>query len=94
MAHTSTLEQGSLRRTARGRRRDVSGRANYPEMETGASDSKLTMAAGIPSYGFSGMGIDDDDDRAHGKDERLRVAAFYPGVQFDYLYLKRLTGGK
>ncbi len=65
-----------------------------PEMETGASDSKLTMAAGIPSYGFSGMGVDDDDDRAHGKDERIRVEAFYTGVQFDYLYLKRLTGGK
>jgi acetylornithine deacetylase/succinyl-diaminopimelate desuccinylase-like protein len=65
-----------------------------PEMETGASDSKLTMAAGIPSYGFSGMGVDDDDDRAHGKDERIRVEAFYTGVQFDYLYLKRLTGAK
>ena len=65
-----------------------------PEMETGASDSKLTMAAGIPSYGFSGMGVDDDDNRAHGKDERLRVEAYYTGVQFDYLYLKKLTGGK
>jgi acetylornithine deacetylase/succinyl-diaminopimelate desuccinylase-like protein len=65
-----------------------------PEMETGASDSKFTMAAGIPSYGFSGMGVDDDDDRAHGKDERIRVEAYYAGVQFDYLYLKRLTGGK
>jgi len=65
-----------------------------PEMETGASDSKLTMAAGIPSYGFSGMGVDDDDARAHGKDERIRVEAFYTGVQFDYLYLKRLTGAK
>ena len=78
---------------------DVAGRMFpgapiIPEMETGASDSKLTMAAGIPSYGFSGMGIDDDDDRAHGKDERIRVEAFYTGVQFDYLYLKRLTGGK
>jgi acetylornithine deacetylase/succinyl-diaminopimelate desuccinylase-like protein len=65
-----------------------------PEMETGASDSKLTMAAGIPSYGFSGMGVDDDDARAHGKDERIRVEAYYTGVQFDYLYLKRLTGAK
>jgi acetylornithine deacetylase/succinyl-diaminopimelate desuccinylase-like protein len=64
-----------------------------PEMETGASDSKFTMAAGIPSYGFSGMGVDDNDDRAHGKDERIRVESFYSGVQFDYLYLKRLTGG-
>jgi acetylornithine deacetylase/succinyl-diaminopimelate desuccinylase-like protein len=65
-----------------------------PEMETGASDSKLIMAAGIPSYGFSGMGVDTDDQRAHGKDERIRTEAFYTGVQFDYLYLKRLTGGK
>ena len=65
-----------------------------PEMETGASDSKLTMAAGIPSYGFSGMGVDDNDERAHGKDERIRVEAYYTGVQFDYLYLKKLTGAK
>ena len=65
-----------------------------PQMETGASDSKLTMAAGIPSYGFSGMAVDEDDVRAHGKDERIRVEAFYTGVQFDYLYLKRLTGPK
>ncbi len=65
-----------------------------PEMETGASDSKLTMAAGIPSYGLCGMGIDDNDNRAHGKDERIRVEAFYTGVQFDYLYLKKLTGPK
>jgi acetylornithine deacetylase/succinyl-diaminopimelate desuccinylase-like protein len=65
-----------------------------PEMETGASDSKLTMAAGIPSYGFSGMGVDDNNQRAHGKDERIRVEAYYTGVQFDYLYLKKLTGSK
>jgi acetylornithine deacetylase/succinyl-diaminopimelate desuccinylase-like protein len=64
-----------------------------PEMETGASDSKITMAAGIPSYGFSGMGIDGDDVRAHGKDERIGVESFYTGVDFDYRYLKALTGG-
>jgi acetylornithine deacetylase/succinyl-diaminopimelate desuccinylase-like protein len=63
-----------------------------PEMETGASDSKITMAAGMPSYGFSGMGVDGDDVRAHGKDERIGVESFYTGVQFDYLYLKALTG--
>jgi acetylornithine deacetylase/succinyl-diaminopimelate desuccinylase-like protein len=63
-----------------------------PEMETGASDSKITMAAGIPTYGFSGMGIDGDDVRAHGKDERIGVESFYNGVNFDYRYLKALTG--
>jgi acetylornithine deacetylase/succinyl-diaminopimelate desuccinylase-like protein len=62
-----------------------------PEMETGASDSIYTMNAGIPSYGFSGMGVDRDDVRAHGRDERIRVVDFYTGVEFEYLYLKALT---
>jgi acetylornithine deacetylase/succinyl-diaminopimelate desuccinylase-like protein len=62
-----------------------------PSMSAGASDSIYTMAAGIPSYGVSGIGVDFDDDRAHGKDERLRVSAFYEGVEFYYLYLKALT---
>jgi len=50
-----------------------------------------TMNAGIPSYGFSGMGVDRDDVRAHGRDERIRVVDFYTGVEFEYLYLKALT---
>jgi len=62
-----------------------------PEMETGASDSIYTMAAGIPSYGVSGVAIDRDDVRAHGKDERVRVSAYFDGVVFCYRYLKALT---
>ena len=65
-----------------------------PEMETGASDSIYTMAAGIPSYGFSGMAIEEGDERAHGRDERLGIDSYYAGVQFEYLYLKAMTGGK
>jgi len=65
-----------------------------PEMETGASDSIYTMAAGIPSYGINGVGIDQDDIRAHGKDERVRVGAYYEGVDFGYRFLKALTAGK
>jgi len=65
-----------------------------PEMETGASDSIHTMAAGIPSYGINGVGIDQDDIRAHGKDERVRVGAYYEGVDFGYRFLKALTAGK
>ena len=64
-----------------------------PQMETGATDSKYTMAAGIPSYGFCGMGIDEDDVRAHGRDERIGVESYYTGVEFQYQYLKMLTGG-
>ena len=62
-----------------------------PEMETGASDSIYTIAAGLPSYGVNGVAIDQDDVRAHGKDERVRVESFYDGVEFYYRYLKALT---
>ena len=62
-----------------------------PDMETGASDSIYTVAAGIPSYGINGVAIDQDDIRAHGKDERIRVESYYDGVEFYYRYLKALT---
>jgi acetylornithine deacetylase/succinyl-diaminopimelate desuccinylase-like protein len=65
-----------------------------PEMETGASDSVYTIAAGIPSYGVSGVALDQDDIRAHGKDERVRVSSFFDGVEFYYRYLKALTGAQ
>jgi acetylornithine deacetylase/succinyl-diaminopimelate desuccinylase-like protein len=65
-----------------------------PEMETGASDSVYTIAAGIPSYGISGVALDQDDVRAHGKDERVRLNSFYDGVEFYYRYLKALTGAR
>jgi acetylornithine deacetylase/succinyl-diaminopimelate desuccinylase-like protein len=62
-----------------------------PEMETGASDSIYTIAAGIPSYGICGIAIDADDIRAHGKDERVRVSSYYEGVDFYYRFLKAAT---
>ena len=62
-----------------------------PDMETGASDSIYTIAAGLPSYGVNGIAIDQDDIRAHGKDERVRVGSYYEGVEFYYRYLKALA---
>jgi acetylornithine deacetylase/succinyl-diaminopimelate desuccinylase-like protein len=60
------------------------------DMETGASDSKYTIAAGMPSMGIGEEAIDHDDIRAHGKDERLRVSSYYEGVDFFYRYMKAL----
>jgi len=68
-----------------------SGAPVIPEMETGASDSVHTIAAGIPTYGVSGVAFDHNDIRAHGKDERLRTNSFYDGVDFFCRYLKALT---
>jgi acetylornithine deacetylase/succinyl-diaminopimelate desuccinylase-like protein len=62
-----------------------------PDMATGASDGVYTNAAGLPTYGVSGIAIDRDDIRAHGKDERVGIESFYNGVDFYYRYLKAVT---
>jgi len=62
-----------------------------PIMSTGASDGFYTMRAGLVTYMISGIAIDRDDIRAHGRDERLGVASYYKGVDFYYRYLKALT---
>lgn len=65
-----------------------------PTMSTGASDGVYTNAAGLPTYGISGVAIDINDVRAHGKDERLRVGSYFNGVDFYYRYLKALTSAQ
>jgi acetylornithine deacetylase/succinyl-diaminopimelate desuccinylase-like protein len=62
-----------------------------PEMATGASDGIYTMSAGLPTYGISGIAIDRDDIRAHGKDERVGIESYEKGVDFYYRYLKAVT---
>jgi acetylornithine deacetylase/succinyl-diaminopimelate desuccinylase-like protein len=63
----------------------------FPTMATGASDGVFTMAAGTPTYGVSGIEIERDDHREHGRDERVPVESFYRGVDFYYQFLKTLT---
>jgi acetylornithine deacetylase/succinyl-diaminopimelate desuccinylase-like protein len=60
-------------------------------MADGASDGIYTNAAGMPTYGVSGIALESGDVRAHGKDERLPVASFDRGVDFYYDFLKTLT---
>jgi acetylornithine deacetylase/succinyl-diaminopimelate desuccinylase-like protein len=65
-----------------------------PTMDIGASDGVITSAAGLPTYEFSGVAIDEDDVRAHGKDERLPIESFKRGVDFYYKFVKSITGGQ
>ena len=62
-----------------------------PDMSTGASDGIYTTREGLPTYGISGIAIDRDDVRAHGRDERVGVESYYQGVDFYYRYLKAFT---
>jgi acetylornithine deacetylase/succinyl-diaminopimelate desuccinylase-like protein len=63
----------------------------FPTMATGASDGVYTMNAGLPTYGVSGVAIERNDHREHGKDERVPVESFYRGVDFYYQFMKTLT---
>lgn len=64
-----------------------------PTMATGASDSVYTMAAGMPSYGISGVAIETNDIRAHARDERLPIVSFDRGLDFFYQFIHALTSG-
>jgi len=62
-----------------------------PVMDSGASDNSTTRGAGYSSYGLAGVFIDINDDRSHGRDERLPVASFYEGVDFYYRLMKAFS---
>jgi acetylornithine deacetylase/succinyl-diaminopimelate desuccinylase-like protein len=67
------------------------GVAVVPAMSGGATDSLHFRAAGVPSYGISGLFIKPTDSFAHGLDERVPVAAIKPAlVHYDAL-LRALT---
>jgi len=67
------------------------GVAVMPILELGASDGRLLRAAGIPTYGASGVFLDLGDVRAHGRDERVRVKDFLGGLAFYDRLLRTLA---
>jgi acetylornithine deacetylase/succinyl-diaminopimelate desuccinylase-like protein len=65
-----------------------------PTMGTGATDSKYLRAVGIPGYGVSGLFGDPNDNRAHGKDERVLIKSYYDSEEFLYRLVKEMSSGK
>ena len=63
-----------------------------PQMSTGATDAVFLRGAGIPTYGVQGFFYERDDNRAHGRDERLMARSFYEGQAFLYELVKSLSG--
>ena len=60
-------------------------------MSTGATDGRFLRIAGIPTYGIACMFFEVNDNRAHGKDERISVKDFYEGVEVAYKLIKNLS---
>jgi acetylornithine deacetylase/succinyl-diaminopimelate desuccinylase-like protein len=63
-----------------------------PTMSTGATDGRFLRAAGIPTYGVSGIFSTPGETNAHGRDEKLRVKSFYDGLDFLYGLVKQVGG--
>jgi acetylornithine deacetylase/succinyl-diaminopimelate desuccinylase-like protein len=63
-----------------------------PTMSTGATDGRFLRAAGIPTYGVSGIFSAPGETNAHGRDEKLRVKSFYDGLDFLYELVKQVAG--
>jgi len=61
-----------------------------PSMATGFGDSRQTRNAGIPSYDLSGRWMEQGENRAHGRDERVGVQAFDENVEYTYRILKAM----
>jgi len=70
------------------------GAAVVPSMDAGASDGLYLRNAGMPVYGVSGVALDYDDIRWHGRDERITVEAFYGGLEYTYRLVRALAAGK
>jgi acetylornithine deacetylase/succinyl-diaminopimelate desuccinylase-like protein len=65
-----------------------------PTMATGFSDDRQTRNAGMVSYDVSGVWQDVDENRAHGRDERIGIQAFDESVEFTYRLIKAMGGSK
>jgi acetylornithine deacetylase/succinyl-diaminopimelate desuccinylase-like protein len=59
-----------------------------PTLQAGATDGKPLTAAGIPTYGVSGIFYEPDLGRIHGLNERIGVTSLYEGRDFLYKLVK------
>ena len=81
-----------LQRVVEGVSREIwPGVPVVPTMETGGTDGYYLRPAGIPTFGVSGVFIDIDDVRAHGRDERVSIDSFHEGVDFYYRLIRALS---
>jgi acetylornithine deacetylase/succinyl-diaminopimelate desuccinylase-like protein len=59
-----------------------------PMQATGATDGKYTNAAGIPTYGLTGIFAEANGGGTHGLNERIRVKSLYDARDFLYVLVK------
>jgi acetylornithine deacetylase/succinyl-diaminopimelate desuccinylase-like protein len=65
-----------------------------PTLQPGATDGQFVTAAGIPTYGVSGMFVGPDGGGIHGLNERLPVKSLYESRDFLYRLVKLYADAK
>jgi acetylornithine deacetylase/succinyl-diaminopimelate desuccinylase-like protein len=65
-----------------------------PHLQPGASDAVTLNAAGIPTYGVSGLFRDPDNNGVHGLNERIGVQSVMEGRRFLYELVKAYADQK
>jgi acetylornithine deacetylase/succinyl-diaminopimelate desuccinylase-like protein len=65
-----------------------------PTMATGFSDGRQTRNANIPTYDLGGIWSDIDENRAHGRDERVGVREFDESLEYTYRLVKAMSSAK
>ena len=63
-----------------------------PTMAPWGTDGKYVRIAGIPTYGVMGLFIRDEDEFAHGLNERAPVKSFFGALEHWYIMLLELAG--
>jgi acetylornithine deacetylase/succinyl-diaminopimelate desuccinylase-like protein len=63
-----------------------------PVQENGATDGVYFRNAGIPVYGVTGIPMPVDEERMHGRDERIPVKSFREGVTFATALMRTTAG--
>ncbi len=63
-----------------------------PYMAPYATDGRETRIAGMPTYGIAGLFSREEDEFAHGLNERVQVREFYGALEHWHRILKTLAG--
>jgi len=91
-ASTAAIDPNLLRVTTELTRKMWGDIPVIPTMSTGATDGRFLRAAGIATYGVSGIFSLPGETNAHGRDEKLRVKSYYDGLQFLDQLVRQLAG--
>ncbi len=67
------------------------GVAVVPTMAPGFGDARHLTRAGIPTYDLGGRWMDENENRAHGRDERIGVREFDEEVEYTYRLVREMS---